>query len=885
MRHLQPRQLRRVQLQNTKKRRKRRCDHLPSLLLSNVRSLPNKLDEIQTRISSIKPNIVILTESWLDDTYPDASITIDGYSIIRRDRVTLGGGIICFLSNSFECKVLSSQDIPSLSVCATEFLVMIIRDLRLLLIGIYHPFWGNSSRNEAALACITDIIDCALTDHLDSHSARIILCGDFNDLRHSYDTISSLTGLTPLVKWPTRGSHVLDQVFVNFAIHSDDIQVLSPFGSSDHATVLWTPSHPARSNISTKVKVRTFTRKNKNIFLEKICAIDWCSMVSSVSNLDEASLQFLETVSTTVEECFPSRIVRFRPTDPPWFRPSLKILIDERDRAFSNKRWERYQRLRREVKKHILHLKSNYLDSMTSQGPRSKWKCLKQLGRTDRSRHGGAKISVDEFNSVFASAFQSPTNPSVILDDLPHEQLSVSLLEVHHELRRLKRRSCGPDGIPYWIFRDFSHIFVEAVTTLFNRCLLESHFPRCFKDALITPVPKCDSPTMPMHYRPISRLSILSKVFERLLVRKWIAPIMVTKAKPNQFAYIPRTGSGTASALTLLNHMIVEFLDRPGAIRLLAVDYSRAFDKIHHRAIIDAMIRFRMPKMLVLLMNDYLRNRRQRVQIGDAKSDWCDITSGVPQGSVVGPLLFNMVTDSYSPACENTKVIKYADDVTIVHLLRQSVDDHLQLEWNHLIKWSDENALPVNRDKCAVMNVVTRKGIFLSDVVTDSGMVLSTVSSLKLLGVTFSDNCKWNIHVTNVVRKASRRIFIIRNLKRSGCPPNTLFLAYTAFIRSVLLYGFPAFCNLSFYLMQRLERVERRIFRLIGQPDTLRPSLIESSQDLCRKLFSQVTVNEHHPLRSLFLSRVPTARNALTLKPPFARTKRFKDSFIKFGAR
>ena len=216
------------------------------------------------------------------------------------------------------------------------------------------------------------------------------------------------------------------------------------------------------------------------------------------------------------------------------------------------------------------------------------------------------------------------------------------------------------------------------------------------KKALITPIPKVNKPSSPSEYRPISSLPVLSKVLERLYADKFLLPRLKERASPSQHAFIPKAGAGTLSALTLLNDHILRFLDTPGVLRVLSADYSKAFDKISHAVILKAVIDFGFPKAVFSWVAAYLSEREQRVKVGDSLSCWSSITSGVPQGSVVGPLLFVLATDSFSPCCHNTKVVRYADDITIVHFVCTESDDSLQVKWTNLVNWSNEHSLPLN---------------------------------------------------------------------------------------------------------------------------------------------------------------------------------------------
>ena len=134
-------------------------------------------------------------------------------------------------------------------------------------------------------------------------------------------------------------------------------------------------------------------------------------------------------------------------------------------------------------------------------------------------------------------------------------------------------------------------------------------------------------------------------------------------------------------------------------------------------------------------------------------------------------------------------------------------------------------------------------------------------------------------YIDTVIRKASKRMFVLRNLRRSNCPTDILHRTYVALIRSVLLYSYPALCNMPTYLLNKIVGIEKRAFRVCGSPMT--ENFTQAADSVCRKLFQKVHDKQEHPLRELFLHRKPTKRNSCALRPPLTKTKRLKNSFIR----
>lgn len=463
--------------------------------------------------------------------------------------------------------------------------------------------------------------------------------------------------------------------------------------------------------------------------------------------------------------------------------------------------------------------------------------------------------------------------------------LSVSPDEVLIQLHKISKSTAGPGSIPVWLYKDFSDYLVPAISFLFNWCLFSGVMPSCLKTSHVQPVPKCNKPTCVNDFRPISITPFISKLFERIVASKYIIPLIKDNISASQFAYIPRVGAGTTCALVKLQNEILKFLDSPGFVRVLSVDLAKAFDKIQHDRIIDSCISFNFPVPLIRWIASFLTNRLQYVTVNNVFSQGVRMTSGVPQGSVIGPLLFAMSVNSLSPVNVNSTMIKYADDILLLHKFRVPSQDHLQDEWDNIVEWSNCIALPINFSKSIVMDIITKKNVDLKPIFVDNVNMLVNVSSFTYLGVTFSNNFSWNEHIKCIVRRASRKVFMIRNLRRCGSDPYLMLKTYQTFIRPILTYAFASYCNAPAYLLDELIKVERRIFRIMGMKCADELNIIAHATLMCTNLFQVILKEECHPLRDVFQKRPTnscTRSHGCVLRPPFAKTKRYANSFIKF---
>jgi hypothetical protein len=375
----------------------------------------------------------------------------------------------------------------------------------------------------------------------------------------------------------------------------------------------------------------------------------------------------------------------------------------------------------------------------------------------------------------------------------------------------------------------------------------------------------------------------LSKVFERLILKKWFVPLTAKQMDPLQFAFVPGEGKGCVCALALAQHKILKFLDEAsGLVRILLVDLTKAFDCATTSVTLRALSRLGMPANIIYWTHSYMSGRFQAVRLENNTSKWTEVTSGVPQGSVLGPFLFAAIIDELRPKHPNSVLIKYADDITILHFVRSSENDRLEEEWHNIKSWCANAQLRPNPAKTKIIDITTSKKVPSGKVVHEEGYQIEIVKSAKLLGVTLSDNLKWDQHVEDVTTRAARRLFCLTTLRSAGVPPKQLCQFYYSTIRSILLYGYPSWCNCNKGLWDKLIKIERRALRIIGSTDN--PTLQAAAQNTCKRLILNISNHVNHPLSEIIVRcEEGRTRNHSMIASCWAKTSRFKNSLTSFA--
>ena len=592
--------------------------------------------------------------------------------------------------------------------------------------------------------------------------------------------------------------------------------------------------------------------------------------------------EFLLTVLRLCMSAIPTYTVKKSQKDKPWITLHLKHLINLRWSAFRVGNIPLYNHYKENVKCGIVNAKRSWA-LKNCKNPQSAWNIVNEI-KGCRARQNLSSIfqafpskldAVNEINRKFTDVFtiddsQSFTTPTSLLTTEDWCPLS-NTEEIYDMLLKLKpSKATGSDNIPTRLYCEAAVYLAEPICHLINTSILNCEVPALWKEARISPVPKT-TPADIDALRPISLLSIPAKLLERVVLNSMRSRFL-RNIDDFQFAYRPR--SSTTCALIYVHKIILDMMDDEESLgaALLSLDFSKAFDTISHNILLNKLVDKGFPDNFIIWMKSYLTGRTQRVCVDNTQSTSRNITSGVPQGSIIGPVLFTF----YIADIRDQYYMKYADDMSLFHKISLDVQASLRGLKSTFEKIKEECRqlklhLNVTKSKLLVFTKKTRRQ---QELTLLSIQGVESVKQLKLLGVTFSSNLSWESHVRDVVSKCARRMYIIRLVK--GLVPTSLLIdIYFCLIRSLLEYCCPVWIGLTDQLRYKLNSVQTRCHRIIHGPCNCScfPNLDSRRYELAVKLlrnaenFTEHVLHPFVPVRSARSGhfRVPYARSTRSL--------------------
>ncbi len=448
--------------------------------------------------------------------------------------------------------------------------------------------------------------------------------------------------------------------------------------------------------------------------------------------------------------------------------------------------------------------------------------------------------------------------------------------DVSKVFRRQKiRKAKGPDGVSPACLKACAVQLSSIFTLIFNRSLELCEVPSCFKCSTIIPVPKKPKITGLNDYRPVALTSVVMKSFERLVLAH-LKDITGPLLDPLQFAY--RANRSVEDAVNMGLHYILQHLDKPGTYaRILFVDFSSAFNTIIPDTLQKKLTQLSVPTSICQWITSFLTDRQQLVRLGKFSSNTCTISTGAPQGCVLSPLLFSLYTNDCTSKDPSVKLLKFADDTTVIGLIQDGDESAYRQEVKELAVWCSLNNLELNTLKTVEMIVDFRRNPPALPPLTIMNNSVNAVESFRFLGTTNSQDLKWDTHIDSIVKKAQQRMYFLRQLKKFNLPQAHMTQFYSAVIESVLCSSITVwFGSASKSDIRRLQRTVRTAERIIG---VHLPSLQDLYYSRVKKRAGNIITDPSHPGHDLFVL-LPSGRRYRSL---CTRTSRHKNSFFPYA--
>lgn len=431
------------------------------------------------------------------------------------------------------------------------------------------------------------------------------------------------------------------------------------------------------------------------------------------------------------------------------------------------------------------------------------------------------KSLADAFNQYFVGVSQPATVQNDV-ENVAHNSTSIFLkpvieAEVVNIIHNLKTSTAKDiDGFQIKPIKYTSDLLAPILTHIFNLCLCQAVFPRKMQVARVTALHKKGNKNDMANYRPLSMLPVMSKVLEKVILNR-LTDFEEKHSLLNSSQFGFRKGLSTEFALLKQKGSLLAALEQGELVLGLFIDYSKAFDHINHQILIKKLDRYGFRGNAAHLITSYLEHRKQRVHIDDCFSDLLPLSSGVPQGSILGPFLFNIYINDVVSISPSAEFIIYADDTSI--FLRGNSADKLVGEANFVLEnlnsWTEKNHLKINTSKTkSVIFRSKNKKVTLTQQILLNSTPVDIVPNIKTLGVVFQKNLSWNEHIDTISSKLSQIVGLVyRN--RLILPRHVMILIYNSLFSSRINYCHLVWASTSQENIQKLYCLRKRFLRAV----------------------------------------------------------------------
>ena len=852
--------------------------HLKILSL-NIANLLSKLNSLRLFLENIsnesnKPNIIVVTETHLQKdknhgyTEYDLEHLLPNYLFFHEDRKSKkGGGVGIFIENSLikQVSILQRNDFFVEEVF--EGLTIKLPNLsfengqkNLILLVLYRQP-GNSNTK-----LFLELLEKWLVN-FDKRSNELVITGDMNlDLlkyqNHAatseYLDLMALHGLLPKITYPTRLKHssatLIDHIFQKLPCQAGIIstELAGSHGYTDHFPIFCVLKLKREVKEIPNVTIKYFTKEGHNQRQTSLKTENWDNFFQE-KDPDTACQIFLDKytknyMANLTEKTFKSNSNKI-PKNP-WMSSDILKKMRKRDRLSKMTHRRRdYLNLRNEITKDCRKAEKEYIKDKIKNNlnnTKEHWKILNNImgkannkndipttfhhqNRWTKDSQESAKFMNNFFSTIGLSTNQSVgparhsakhfLNKFMTRNDTAMEELEFTNEDVNDAYAQLNsKKSCDAYGISQEVILRDKNILLPMILHLANCSFNSGKFPELFKIARVVPVYKGKGDnSLFTNYRPISLLPAFSKILEKMIYNK-IFHFLVRYKILFKSQYGFRKGHNTTHATLDFLKIIEDALQQNEFAIGIFCDLSKAFDTLDHAVLLDKLEHYGIRGKWLTWIKSYLANRKQYVDLNGEKSDTNDITVGVPQGSILGPLLFLLYINDLPAALQETSAVMFADDTNLIikgndiSRLNHSINQDL----DNLSDYFKANKLKLNVDKTKM--VCFRKKCKKYDEkdleVSLDNTSLQCENHATFLGMTLDSHLTWESHCNNVANKMARSAGVLNRVK-NYLPINSMKILYHSLVASHFTYGLEAWGSCQSRFSKRVTIIQKKAIRSV----------------------------------------------------------------------
>ena len=810
-------------------------------------------------------DVIVLSEVWSYNIEFYRNILPDYNFHYELSPTANIGGIGIFVRNNLGHNLITTYNLVNTNNYKVEDLwIEVIKHKKKYIVGgIYrHP---NQSIVE-----FKSMVDATLSK-ISHQKHPCIIAGDFNiDLlqweTHNavYDYLDAVTtnNFMPLLVLPTRitsrSSTLIDHMYYYQGNSNQELKTKRGILVSDISDHL--PSYCVLFGEKPLPKsdrpiIRLFSETARKQFFDKLNLCDWSDIYANY-DVNVASKIFFDKIQTYFNSSFlKTRLSRQRAKDKKWITTGLKK--SSRVKAKLYKAWLKnktpdnelsYKNYKKIFKQLAHECEAAYYREMFDKKTNTIKQIWKNLNTVCSFKNKGATKTISkiinngietsdpfeicsQFNTYFSSIGESLIKKSKNIctnKDFSYKEYSpksvvnsmfcepVTLDELTTVVTKLaNNKAAGPDNIGPRLLKETAPVILEPLLHIINLSFTTGVMPDILKVARVVPVHKKGDQSSLQNYRPISLLSLFHKIFEKLMVKRLTSFVNTNSLLYNyQFGF--RKNYSTILALIDVIDDIYSHLENKDLVIGIYLDLQKAFDTVDHSILLWKLHNYGIRGVMHSWFKSYLSNRKQYVSVNGCNSSQLPVSCGVPQGSVLGPLLFLLYINDIYNSVPGEKIKLFADDTNLFIAAKSASE--LELKANLLLsninKWLDANRLHLNIDKTCYSLFSPTKSNVPRVSIKISNNEIKCVDNCQYLGVTIDNKLKWTAHIDKVILKLKRLVGICCKL-RYKLPDWCLQDIYYAFIHPYILYGLEVYGNTSVSYMDKLTKLNNKLLRIL----------------------------------------------------------------------